>query len=79
MKQALLTEKDIKNFIDESINGKRALNTEDLMSYFGVTRPVIWEYVNRGMPYILKGKKKYYIIAKVKKWIRENIVGGKIE
>ena len=68
MKQALLTEIDVKNFIDESINGNRTLNTIELMSYLDISRPMICEYIKRGVPYILKGKKKYFVLSKVKKF-----------
>lgn len=74
MNKGLLTVQDVKNFIFEaiSINGSTHVVTcRQLLKIFKIDHRRLQTYLKEGMPFILKGTRKYYNLLDIKRWLVE--------
>ena len=71
MIDALLTVKDIKNFILKSI-GKYPIDEKFIMRYFGLNLYTLQLYYKRGLPYKEINKKKQFDFVEVENWLKEH-------
>lgn len=71
MKQALLTENDVRQFIKESILCKKTLTKQELMACFSIPDWKYRIYMKNGLPFTVKDKRKYFKFEEVKDWLEK--------
>ena len=75
MRKALLTKKDIKNFIFDAIYeycGNQLLCRKDFCEYFNITFPKLNKYLELGLPWIGKPTRKKFNVNECRKWFDEH-------
>jgi predicted DNA-binding transcriptional regulator AlpA len=72
--EALL--KLIEEFKKININGKRALDTKDIVTMYGISNPTLWRWIadNKFPPPTISGKPNKWLISVIIDWETAHIL-----
>lgn len=73
MKRALLTVNDVKEFIQEQLIPQGAcVGKKELQKRFNLSNYWFYKHLDNGMPWYGTAPHRYFYIAEVMKWARDN-------